>query len=125
MKPSTQTSSAERVGQALGRGCLRHERAVNSWLVAQGLPAGIAKGVSLLIKLVALGVVLYVASWLVLLLMFAAVAAWVMRSGVLDGDDEESFLAVNELNKLRRTPGYDPVLYNDIAHSDYPDEQDN
>ncbi|WAG81598.1 DUF3742 family protein [Metapseudomonas furukawaii] len=124
MKPA-QTSPAEYMGQTLGRlwrGCLRHERTVNNWLVAQGLPAGGAKGVSLLIKLAALGVVLYVASWLVLLLMFAAAAVWTMRNGALDSDDEESFLAEDELSKLRRTPGYDPNPYNDSAHEMYTDD---
>ncbi|HFJ0421623.1 TPA: DUF3742 family protein [Pseudomonas aeruginosa] len=125
MKPSARTSSAERMGQTLGRlwrGCLRHERTVNSWLIAQGLPAGIAKVVSLLIKLVVLAVVLYVASWLVLLLMFAAAAAWAMQNGALDGDDEEFFLAEDELSKLRRSPGYDPNLYNDTSHEMYEDD---
>ncbi|KSQ24969.1 DUF3742 family protein [Pseudomonas aeruginosa] len=113
------------MGQMLGRlwrGCLCHERTVNNWLAAQGLPAGVAKGVSLLIKLAALGVVLYVASWLVLLLMFAAAAVWAMRNGALDSDDEESFLAEDELSKLRRTPGYDPNPYNDSAHEMYTDD---
>lgn len=125
MKPSAQTSPAERMGQTLGRlwrGCLRHERTVNSWLVAQGMPAGVAKTLSLLIKLLVLGVVLYVASWLVLLLMFAAAAAWAMRNGALDGDDGESFLSEDELSKLRRTPGYDPNFYNDTAHEMYEDD---
>lgn len=73
MKPSAQTSFAERLGQVLGRmwrACLRQERKVNGWLVAQGLPAGVSKVLLLAIKLVALGVLLYFAFWFVLLVGF-------------------------------------------------------
>ncbi|TRO24309.1 DUF3742 family protein [Ectopseudomonas mendocina] len=83
MKPSVQTSPAERLGQTLGRlwqGYLRQERKVSGWLVAQGLPAGVAKAVLLLVKLLALGALLYVAFWLALLLVFAIVAVSAARN---------------------------------------------
>ncbi|MFZ4823971.1 hypothetical protein CQW32_04930 [Pseudomonas putida] len=93
MKPPVQTpSSSERLGQRLGRlwrGCLRHERKLNNWLVAQGLPAGVAKAVLLLIKLLALGVLLYVAFWLALLLVFALVAASAVRNSDWETPDPE------------------------------------
>jgi len=124
MKPSARISFAERLGQALGRmwqAYLRQERKVNGWLVAQGLPAGVSKVLLLAIKLVALGVLLYVAFWLTLLLVFAILAAWAMQYGALDEEFEWPF---TDQDELRKTPGYDPVLYNDVAHPDYPDEKD-
>ncbi|MBN0401372.1 DUF3742 family protein, partial [Pseudomonas aeruginosa] len=41
------------------------------------------------VKLVALGVLLYTASWLALLLVAAVVAAWVARNAGLDDDPTE------------------------------------
>jgi len=109
------------MGQTLGRlwrGCLRHERTVNSWLVAQGLPAGVAKIVSLLIKLVAFGVILYIASWLVLLLVFAVAAAYMSRDS--DHDESEEW-AVGDQAEHKSNPGYHLVLYNDAPDSRYAD----
>lgn len=111
MKPAARTSSAERMGQTLGRlwrGCLRHERTVNSWLVAQGLPAGVAKVVSLLIKLVALGVLLYVAFWLALLLVFAVVAASVAGGKSPDEDEPEWRMGVSGYGLYRGDTRIDP-----------------
>lgn len=92
MKPSAQTSSAERLGQSWGRMWrvyLRQERKVTGWLVTHGLPTGVARTMSLLIKLVVIGVLLYVASWLVLLLIFAVVAASVAGGKSSDKDEPE------------------------------------
>lgn len=119
MKPSAQTSFAERLGQALGRmwrAYMRQERKVNGWLVAQGLPAGVSKVLLLAIKLVALGVLVYVAFWLVLLLVFAVAAAWMIRDP--DQDDPEE-LAVGEQAEHKSNPGYHPALYNDAPDSRY------
>ncbi|MGP3790547.1 DUF3742 family protein [Pseudomonas sp. B392_1p] len=83
MKPSARTSSAERLGQRLGQGWqayMRQERKVSGWLVAKGVPAGIARGALLLLKLAVLGVLLYVAFWLALLLVLAIVAASAPRN---------------------------------------------
>ncbi|MGE6688931.1 DUF3742 family protein [Stutzerimonas stutzeri] len=87
MKPSAQTSFAERFGQMLGRmwrGYLRQERKVNGWFVEHGVPAGGATALFWIAKLLVLGVLLYVAFWLALLLVFAVVAAWVARNGDQD-----------------------------------------
>lgn len=124
MKPSAQTSSAERLGQASGRiwrGYRRQERKVSSWLVEHGVSAGGVAALLWMVKLVLLGVLLYVAFWLALLLVFAIIAAWALQRGAPDEEFEWSF---TDLDELRKTPGYDPVLYNDVAHPDYPDEKD-
>ena len=83
MKPSVQISFAERFGQMLGRmwrGYLRQEQRVNGWLVEHGVPAGGATALLWAVKLVVLGVLLYVAFWLALLLVFAIVAASAARN---------------------------------------------
>lgn len=124
MKPSAQTSFADRLGQMLGRmwqGYRRQEQRVNGWLVEHGVPAGGATALLWIAKLVVLGVLLYAVFWLALLLVFAIVAAWAVQRGSLDEEFEWPF---TDLDELRKTPGYDPVLYNDVAHPDYPDEKD-
>jgi hypothetical protein len=78
MKPSTQTSFAEHTGRTLGRvwrGFARLDREACGWLAAQGLPVALAKTLLWVVKLAVFGVLLYAAFWLVLLLVFALVAA--------------------------------------------------
>jgi hypothetical protein len=82
LKPSTSPTFAERIGRMLGRawrGVLRREQNAGAWLMAQGLPPGIAKALPLLLKLAVLGVALYAAFWVVALLVFAIVAAEAAR----------------------------------------------
>ena len=57
------------------------------WLLAQGWAPGIAKAALLAVKLAAIGVLLYTAFWLALLLAFALVGAWVVRND--DGSYDE------------------------------------
>ena len=125
MKSSAQTSFAERLGQMLGRmwrGYVRQERKANGWLVERGIPAVGATALLWIIKLVVLGVLLYVAFWLALLLVFAVAAAWAVQHGALDSDREDALIVQDELSKLRQTPGYDPNLYNDTSHEMYKDD---
>lgn len=124
MKPSAQASFAERTGLMLGRmwrGCVRQERKVYGWLVEQGVPASGATALLWGVKLMVLGVLLYSAFWIALLLVFAVVAAWAVQRGALDEKFEWPFMDADE---LRKAPGYDPVPYNDTAHPDYQDEKD-
>ena len=69
MKPVVQTTFAERLGRMLGRawrGCVGLDRRANGWLVAQGWTPNVAKVVLAVLKLTALGILLYVAFWLAL-----------------------------------------------------------
>lgn len=121
MKPSAQTSFAERTGLMLGRtwrGCVRQERKVNGWLVEQGVSAGGATVLLWVVKLVALGVLLYVSSWLAMLLVFAVAVLWAVRGSDHDGAEE---WAVGEQAEHKSNPGYHPVLYNDAPDSRYAD----
>jgi hypothetical protein len=83
MKRTAPNSFAERAGRTLGRmwrGFLRRERSACEWLTAQGLPPGIARALLLIVRLAVLGVALYVAFWVVLLWVFAIVAARMARN---------------------------------------------
>ncbi|MDY0011455.1 MAG: DUF3742 family protein [Rhodocyclaceae bacterium] len=89
MKSAAQTTFAERVGRVLGRvwrSCVWLDREANGWLLAQGLAPGVAKAALLVAKLVAVGLLVYAAFWLALLLLFLVAAAWTVRSA--DWDDE-------------------------------------
>lgn len=111
MKPSAQTSFAERLGQALGRmwrAYMRQERKVNGWLVAQGLPVGVARALLLAIKLLALGVLLYVAFWLALLLVFALVAASVASRKSSDEEEPEWRMGLSGYGLYRGDTRIDP-----------------
>jgi hypothetical protein len=136
MKPNTQKSAAspafaERIGRALGRawrGVLRRERNACEWLMAQGLPAGIAKALPFFLKLAVLALVFYGAFWVALLLGFAFAGAWMARN--FDENSEDNYLCMTNkgsysfmtLDELRETPGYDPNFYNDTDHEMYEDD---
>lgn len=89
MNTTARISTAERLGRAVGRGWrtyVRGERRLSNWLASNGVPAvGAAVGLWV-VKLVALVVLLYTASWLTLLLLAAAVGAWAARNVGLDDD---------------------------------------
>jgi len=124
MSTTTRSSTAERLGHWLGRGwrgyVLRERRAV-VWMVAHGLPSSGAKALLWVVKLVVLGVLLYVVFWLALFLLFVVAIAWAAQNSVPPDEDEWPFQTLDELSK---TPGYDPVLHNDIGHSDYVEEDE-
>ena len=78
------------------------ERKMKGWLVAHGLTAGGAIALLWITKLAVLGVLLYVAFWMVLVLLFAVVAAWMVR----DSDDDASEeWAVGEQAEHKINPG--------------------
>ncbi|UBT80430.1 DUF3742 family protein [Pseudomonas amygdali] len=83
MNARTHRSIPERIGHRLGRawraGVLT-ERRVSAWLVRQGIPKGFAVVLLWAVKLACLGVMLYVATGLAALMLFAVVAAWAARN---------------------------------------------
>jgi hypothetical protein len=111
MKPSAQTSFAERLGQVLGRmwrAYMRQERKVSGWLVAQGLPASLAKATLVVVKLVAIGVLLYVAFWLALLIVFAVVTASIAGGKSFDEDEPEWRMGLSGYGLYRGDTRIDP-----------------
>ncbi|VFR31992.1 hypothetical protein ANK1_4052 [plant metagenome] len=123
MSTKNRISNAERLGRWLGglwRGYVRRERRTAGWLVARGVPAGGATVLLWIVKLAVLGVLLYAAFWLALLLVFAVAASWVASQNRSEEEFELQFPAT--LDELRETPGYDPNLYNDTSHEMYKDD---
>lgn len=93
MKTVAQGAVAERAGRALGRlwrGCVRLDRRAMQALVAKGWKPGAAKGVMLLVKIAAFGVLLYSAFWMALLLLCIVVVA--RMAWQHDSDDDTDFL---------------------------------
>lgn len=83
MNASGNTSRSERFGRWAGRMCygyMRRERTGVDWVVARGTPRGVAVALLWIVKLVVLGIVLYVSVWLALLLAFAVVVSWAARN---------------------------------------------
>lgn len=82
MRTAAHTTVAERVGRGLGRAWLairRQEARVVQHLMHQGLSRGIATLILWAVKLLILGVLLYVAFWLTLVAIFVLAAAWLAR----------------------------------------------
>lgn len=124
MKHTARMTTAARLGRWLGGvwgGCLRAERRVHQWLMAQGLPAGGARVLIWVVKLATLGVLLYVSVWAAPLLVVLAVAAR-MAEQTPGGDDDFDLQFPASLDELRQTPGYDPNLYNDTSHVMYSED---
>jgi len=119
MSTITHISIAERLGRWLGRGwrvCAHGERRVAAWLASQGLPVTVIAALLWTAKLVALGLMLYGAFWVTILLLGMIVAGCVANSS-----DEDEWL-FTDITELRKTPGYDPNLYNDTSHELYTDD---
>lgn len=121
MSTTTRISTAERLGGSIGRGWrayARSERRVSIWLASKGMPlAGVAV-LLWVVKLAVLGLLLYVAFWFALVVLALVVAGW---AAVANTPDEEEW-PFTDLTELRKTPGYDPNLYNDISHELYTDD---
>ena len=86
MNTTTRISTAERLGRSFGRGWrayVRGERRASNWLVSKGVPAAGATALVWMVKLVALGVLLYTTFWLAMLLVCVMVVAWTARNADL------------------------------------------
>ncbi|ATS51812.1 DUF3742 family protein [Xanthomonas arboricola pv. corylina] len=83
MNTTTRISTAERLGRSVGRGWrayARGERRLASWLASKGVPVVGAALALWVVKLAVLGLLLYVASWLAVLLLSGVAAAWMAGS---------------------------------------------
>jgi len=123
MKTAAQTTFTERLGRMLGRawrGCAYLDRRAQGWLRARGWAPGATKATLLVVKLVALGLLLYAAFWLALLVAFAVTAAWVARNSGHEETSEE--WAIGDQAEYKSNPGYDPILYNDAPDSRYDND---
>lgn len=91
MNTTARLSTAERLGRTFGRGWrayARGERRVSNWLVSKGAPAAGATALLWVVKLVALGVLLYTTFWLALLLVLALIGARAAGNLAVEDDDK-------------------------------------
>lgn len=91
MKTSQTTTNAERTGRLLGRAgrrVARRETKATQWLAGNGFPVGLVRVVFWIMKLAIIGVLLYTAFWLALLVVFALIAAWLVRNADLDEEKQ-------------------------------------
>ncbi len=122
MNTTNRTSTAERIGRSIGRGWrtyARGEQQLSTWLISK---RGSAFGVTSLlwaIKLTLLGLLFYLAFWFAVVLLGVVVATWVAAANIPDEEEEWLF---TDLTELRKTPGYDPNMYNDTSHELYTDD---
>lgn len=84
MNANTQTQGwAHRLGRGLARawlGYVRQEQRAADWLIGRGVPQIGAQAIVWIVKLSVLGLLLYTAFWIALLLAFAALVAWMARN---------------------------------------------
>lgn len=121
---STQSLS-RRVGR-WAAGALRvrvqFEHRLRETLMQRGLSKPLTEGLLWTGRLLAvclLAYVAYMAFWVVLLL--AALIVYAMYSAQYGHEEEEPY-RFKTLDDFRKEPGYDPVIHNDIEHTDYPAE---
>ncbi|CAM5214346.1 MULTISPECIES: DUF3742 family protein [Alcaligenaceae] len=92
MDTTTRISTAERFGRLLGlgwRAYARGELQVSKRLASQGVPITGAVALLWLVKLTALGLLLYAAFWLAMLVVFLVAGAWVARNAEWDEPETE------------------------------------
>lgn len=91
MKAAPTITAAERAGRWLGRvwrgAACRETRAIH-WLAAKGLPVGVGRLLFWGVKLTIFVVLLYLAFWLTLMLVFGVAAAWLMQNADLDDEKQ-------------------------------------
>lgn len=119
MNTTAHTSTAERLGRTFGRGWrayARGERRASNWLVSKGrMPVAGATLLLWLVKLAVLGMLLYFAFWLTLLLGFALTAGWMATR---DTTEEESDLLGRQAEEQDHREG---IFYHPALHNDDPD----
>jgi len=125
MNTTTRITTAERFGRWLGRGWrgyVRGERRVSAALVAKGVPIAVTAVLLWVVKLTVLGMLLYVAFWIAVLLISLVVGMWVANQNNAENGLDYEFPFPTTLEELRETPGYDPNFYGDSSHEMYTDD---
>lgn len=84
---------AHRAGQAAGRGWrwyVHREQQLIRTLIAHGISARAARTALWVIKVAVLGLLLYLAFWLAVLLAFAVVPAWIAKNSDVTNEGEST-----------------------------------
>ena len=87
-----------------------------------GSGIGAATALLWLVKLAVLGVLLYAAFWLALLLVFAVAAAWAMQHGTADQEEPDLLNRQAEERDHREGLFYHPASYNDDPDPRFEDD---
>jgi len=122
MNTTTRIATAERFGRWLGRGWrgyVRGERRVSAVLVAKGVPVAVAGVLVWAVKLAVFGMLLYLAFWVALLILFMVGVTWTAAANT---QEEEKWWPFTDLTELRKKSGYDPNMYNDASHELFIDD---
>lgn len=93
MKTHPPVGKAQRAGAACGRawqGWLRQEKRLIVWGVTQGMPAALSQTLLWVAKLLLVGALFYLAFWVVLLVLFATVAALAAKNQDREPEENES-----------------------------------
>ena len=96
MKTTQSTTSAKRAGRRLGRAgrrVARRETKSIQWLAGNEFPVGLVRVVFWIMTLANIGVLLYTAFWLALLVVFALIVAWLVRNADLDDEKQPELRA--------------------------------
>jgi hypothetical protein len=123
MNMAAKITVTERLGRTSGRAwraCARLDRRANGWLVAQGWAPGAARAVLTILKLAVLGLLVYAAFWLAVLLMIIVFAAWVAPKS--NPADQEEW-AIGEQAEHKRSVFYDPINYDDDPDPRFHEKQ--
>ena len=99
------------------------DRRVQGWLLAQGWAPNVVKTVLLVVKLTVIGILLYTAFWLTVLLTVVAISgAWAARSPE-QVDAEECVLGYGDQADHKQSVFYDPINYDDDPDPRFHDER--
>lgn len=92
MSTKTRISIAERLGRWLGRGWrgyVRCERSVVRWMASMGMLGTVTAALPWVVRLTVLALLVYVAAWLALLLVFLVLVAHGYNAGDLAEPEAE------------------------------------
>jgi hypothetical protein len=110
-------------GRWLGRvwrALVRQEVRLTHWMIGHGMPKVVAASILWLFKLAVFAILLYAAFWFGVLLVFAAIAAWI--AGRVDADAQSTEWAIGEQAEHKQSVFYDPINYNDTPDPRFDDE---
>ena len=88
-------------------------------MIGHGMPKVVAVSILWLFKLAVFAILLYAAFWFGVLLVFAAIAAWI--AGRVDADAQSTEWAIGE-QEHQQSVFYDPINYNDTPDPRFDDE---
>lgn len=121
MSRSLRGSRANHIGRWVGhkwRAYLQREARAFLWLQQKGMPSWISRPFLLVLKMLIVGVLLYSALWLGLVVLNLFFIAWGIRNASFEPDEE---WAIGEQTDHKKSVFYDPINYNDTDDPRFDD----